>query len=281
MTMKTTKLMSMGLISMTVLALGVSTAQAADPITATTTGDVTFNAPEPTEPVDPTQPEVVDPTDPTKPGGPVDPGTDPEEGSGGNGTAAFNINWVSNFKFNDITIGSTEMKSYAKPTTLHFLTEPGGTLDHSVENLANFLQVTDNRGTNSGWNVSVSGTPFYELAEGGVPTATELKGAQIFLESAQIVGVDDNKDLAPTFGSIGTDLLATNEKNEQITSTVFSAAANKGQGTWSVTWGAGANGTEYVKGQGVKLVVPVTAMPKADTTYQSTLTWTLADAPAS
>lgn len=271
--MKSIKLMSLGLVTFSAVALGAPLAQAADPV-ASTNADVKFV--EDDTPIDPAKPEVVDPTKPTEPGKEVDPGG---EGNGGNGTKSFNINWVSNFKFGEIKIGSTTMSAFAAPTTLNW--KDGS---QATEGLANFLQVTDNRGTNAGWNVAVSGTPFYELDETNAPTATELNGASITLNEAQIVGntsTPEAANLAPvSVLSSGTDILGTNAPY-----TVLNADAGKGQGTWSLTWGADTDGTTLKQTDGkatagVQLSVPVTAQPKANKNYRSTLTWTLQTAPA-
>ena len=232
-------------------------------------------------PVDPSNPEVVDPTNPDQPGVPVNPGPNPGEGSGGSGTKSFHINWISNFKFGTINLASSGMEAWAQPTTLTWKAKAeGGNGASPTSNLAPFLQVTDNRGTGTGWNVSVSGTEFVALDEEGDPTTTTLKGAKIFLNGAQIVGVESSSSsIAPVALNAGgsTDLLDTGAQGIPV----FSAEANKGQGTWSVTWGAMADKTTYQTNQGVKLTVPSTSTPKVNTKYQAELTWTLVDAPVS
>ncbi|MGX7150244.1 WxL domain-containing protein [Enterococcus ureasiticus] len=267
--MKSIKLMSLGLVVLSAVALGAPSVQAADPV-AETNADVKFV--EDKDPITPDKPDVVDPTKPTEPGKGIDPDGN---GSGGNGTKSFNINWVSNFKFGEIKIGSTNMTAFAAPTTLKWTdgSEP-------TTGLANFLQVTDNRGTNAGWNVSVEGSAFKELDESSNPTTTELKGASITLNDAQIVGDTDGAALAPTAVSVGEDILATGSH------TVLDAGAGKGQGTWAVTWGADTDKTTLKMNDdktnataGVQLSVPVTAQPKADKSYRSTLTWKLVTAP--
>lgn len=232
-----------------------------------------------TTPVDPTNPEVVDPTNPDQPAVPVNPGTNPKEGTGGSGTKSFHINWISNFKFGTIDIASSGMQAWAQPTTLTWKSEAeGGNGAIPTTNLAPFLQITDNRGTGAGWNISVSGTEFYELTSEGVPTANTLKGASIYLDKPQIVGVDSvSNSIRPVAlnASGTTDILATGAQGVPI----FSAEANKGQGTWSVTWGAAADKTTYQADKGVRLSVPSTSTPKVNTKYVSDLTWTLVDVP--
>lgn len=280
----TTKLLSLGLVSLCALTIGAPSVLAENP-TANTKSDVKFI--EDTSTIDPEKPEVVDPTDPEKEPGVVDPGG---EGTGGNGTKAFNINWVSNFKFGEIKIAGKSMTAYAQPTTLNWATETGGTLTPTGDKtagLANFLQVTDNTGSNAGWNVKVSGTPFYELNDAGQEiTTSQLAGAQINLTEPQVVGLLDSASLAPTTSVTADKDILTG------TNTVLQAAAGKGQGTWSLTWGAQADKTT-LKGitvasddtttgaatSGVKLTVPVTAQPKANKSYRSNLVWVLSTAP--
>lgn len=285
-TTKTTKLLSLGLISLCALSLGVPTASAADP-KANNKADVKFI--EDDGAIDPEKPEVTDPTDPGTEPQIVDPGG---EGGGGNGTRSFNINWISDFKFGEIKIAGKSMTAFAQPTTLNWATEEDGDLTPTGDKtvgLANFLQVTDNTGKNSGWNVQVKGTPFYELdAQGEKIEANTLAGATITLAEPQVVGLAESADLAPT-----SPLTADKDILDGAFNPVFRAAAEKGQGTWSLTWGAESDKTT-LKGitiagdtatgkatSGVKLTVPVTAKPKANKSYRSNLEWVLTTAPGS
>lgn len=280
--MKTKKLISLGLVSVCALTLGAPSALA---VTANTKSDVRFT--QDNENVDPNKPEVVDPTKPEEKPGLVAPG---EEGKGGDGKRAYNINWVSNLKFGEIKIAGSTMTAYAQPTTLNWAEENAGTLvptgDKTV-GLANFLQVTDNTGNNAGWDVTVKGSQFTELdGAGNIKVGGhQLDGAKLTLNEPQIVGVAANAALAPTALNAGTDILTSSSVP------VLSAAKTKGQGTWSLTWGAEADKTTLkgitIAGQtatgkataGVKLEVPVTAQPKADTSYRSELEWVLTTAP--
>lgn len=273
--MKSIKLASLGLVSLCVVALGTATVQAANP-EAKTNRIVKFV--EDTTSIDPEKPEVVDPKNPEGPAEVVDP---TDEGSGGNGSKAFNINWVSDFKFGEIKIAGSTMKGFAQPSTLNF--ESG---KKSV-GLANFLQVTDNTGTNAGWNVKVQGSEFFELNDAGVETATTLQGAKLTLSGGHVIGSADNTSLAPASSlAVDKSIISAQAVN------VFSAATGKGQGTWSLAWGAKSATDPVLKGitvagetatgkaeAGVELSVPVTAQPKAGKNYRSTLNWVLATTP--
>lgn len=278
--MKTMKLASLGLIALTVIGLNAQTTLAA---TANTKGIVTFSEPEDEENQNPDKPNVVDPNTPDEPEKPVFPGTDPEEGSGGNGKSSFNINWVSNFRFGNIKLGSN-MSAFAAPTTLNWAEDNGsGTLvptGEKTENLAPFLQVTDLRGTNAGWNVTVTGSEFFQLDEEGEPIDTKvLAGATVTLNQPSIVGLEANLPLAPTAVNATGDKTTGNIVGSSSL-VVLNATANKGQGTWSLMWGAGDDGVTD-EGNGVELNVPLTALPEADKTYQAEFIWTLNDTPAS
>lgn len=271
--MKAIKLASFGLMTMTMVGLGTQNVLAADPA-ASTKGIVTFTEPTGEDNEDPNKPNVVDPKDPEGPAKPVSPGG---EGIGGNGKPSFNINWVSNFRFGNISLG-TNMSSFAAPTTLNWAEEnQNGDLEPTgdkTENLAPFLQVTDLRGTNAGWNVTVSGTEFRQLDADGEPIDDKvLAGATVTLNHPSIVGVEANSDLAPS---------ALNASGNKETGNLVGSAAlpilnadkDKGQGTWTLTWGADDDKVTNAA-KGVQLVVPMTALPEVDKTYQADFTWTL------
>lgn len=271
-------------ISLSALVLGfvaVGTAAYADDPKATSEADVTFSLDN--TPVDPTNPEVVDPTDPEGPDKEVDPG---DNGSGGDGTKAFNINWISNFHFGDIKIKGTAMSAYAQPTTLTWSTPAVGTVPTPTTNLAPFLQVTDNRGKGAGWNVTVTGTEFVEqnVAQGTTPAT--LNGASIYLTDGIVIGSSEMTNYAPTIVLFGTNNNMDILSSVGSSSTVFNADEGKGQGTWSLVWGGTTTDPALlqtasgVPSAGVRISVPVSALPKDGAAYKSTLTWTLADAPA-
>lgn len=146
--------------------------------------------------------------------------------------------------------------------------------------------MTDNRGKGTGWNVSVTGTEFVEqnVAQGATPAT--LTGASIYLSDGNVIGSSEMSAFTPTIVAFGTNNNMDILSNVGSSSTVFSADAGKGQGTWSLAWGGTtadpallqtANG---LPSAGVRISVPVSALPKDGAAYKSTLTWTLADAPA-
>lgn len=289
------KLLSFGLVSMTVLTLGAPFAHAAN-VEGHSNADVKFT--QNTDPLNPTTPEVVDPTDPTGPEKPVVPGTDPEEGQGGFGTQSFGINFVSNFKFGEIKIASTQMSQFAAPTTLNFakVDENGNTvlgkdgqpeLSGVSQKVANFIQVRDARGTNAGWHITVAGTEFKEYTPAVVDEETgkvttpgayvadgdTLPGAQILLNDPVVIGAGEQ---APT----GVPTTVVDVLGETGSKMVLNAKETEGAGTWGVYWGAtSAANPALAANKGVQLIVPVNANPQQDKTYRSDLTWTLNETP--
>ena len=103
--------------------------------TYTSNGAITFEAdPNPTKPVDPTDPEKpVDPVDPTDPDGP-NPGT----------AGPLSIDFASSFQFGNQLITSETKDYYAQ--LQEFAAGAAG---------PNYVQVTDKRGTQEGWSLSV------------------------------------------------------------------------------------------------------------------------------
>ena len=227
-----------------------------------TTGKVKFVIDESTDP------EIINPVDPEDTDE-IDSGTS-DGGAGQGGNRSFNINWVSNFNFGEINISSREMTQYALPTSLNFKNQKT-----PLSNLPNFIQVTDNRGKNTGWHVTASATPF-KNTEGH-----ELTGAKLLLTDPHVFGTGNNwnTDLEPSPHGTAVDLL----QNPEAGNDIIKASAGKGQGTWQMAWAPKEENGEFqfafAENQGVQLVVPANATPRADSDYSSTITWVLHDTP--
>lgn len=279
--MKKINILGLGIISFSALSLGVSPVFASEsqPV-ANTEGTVIFKADD-----DDGSGEVTPPGPGGKgeSGGEVDPGG--SDGSPGDGTKSFNITWVSNFRFNErksdgtfepIILNGNGMTLWAKGTKLTLnLTNEDGELTGEKKvytNIPNFVQVTDNRGTANGWNLTVSRTEF--TGRDSENKTQVLAGAELTLNHQSIYGpegvpapqINDGKVV-----KIGSD----NEK-------LMTANKGSGTGTWSLNFGE-FNQTDntLVEKTGVKLVIPASAQPKANVEYKSEITWTLTDGPNS
>ncbi|EUJ39544.1 WxL domain-containing protein [Brochothrix campestris] len=207
----------------------------------------------PIDPTDPTNPDPVDPIDPTNPDGP-NPGT----------PGPLSIDFASSLDFGVNKISSKNEIYYASPQTYK---EEGKTTP-------NYVQVTDNRGSSTGWTLKV-------LQDNQFSNATakynELKGAQITINDSQAV--------SNAIGVTAPTVAAEIELTPGSPVTVMTAAEGAGDGTWLNRFGTNemktevqADGTskEVEKNTSVQLAVPGST-PKSAVEYRSTLTWLLSD----
>lgn len=194
---------------------------------------------------------ITAPVDPDNPGGggviPVDPDgreTDKE------GTAGpLSIDFASDFYFGEQKISAVDEIYYAAPQKIKVgVTEEGEPI---IENRANYVQVTDNRGGAHGWDLSISQSGQFETADG-----TELDGAVITLGGAGHASASASE--APDVNEVAIDL--------EDTLPVMEAAEGEGAGTHLATFSE------------VSLSVPGTTVKEA-AQYSTTVTWTLSDLP--
>ncbi|MBA3925591.1 WxL domain-containing protein [Listeria rustica] len=191
----------------------------------------------------------VNPLDPNKP---VDPGTTDPGTSG-----PLSIDYVSSFDFGTQVISGETQTYNAKLDSM--------TVDGTATDVPNNVQVTDNRGSNSGWELTVAQNG--QLQDG---TARALEGAEVKINNATAVTRSDSTITAPTVASSIT-------LNPDGTSAmVMNAEADQGMGHWVDNFGA--DNTEAA--DAVTLTVPGATAKYADSAYETTLTWTLSDTPA-
>lgn len=253
--MKITKLVATSLLATAVLGAAPIIANADDAVPYSTTGQVTFvpsTSTTPTDPVNPTDPDTpvvpVDPTDPTKP---IQPGT----------TGPLSIDYISNFDFGTQEI-TTATKAY-EATAQSFT-------DDKQSNAPLYAQITDNRGNDAGWNLSVKASTF-------TSGDNTLTGAQISLANSAAVKATTNNATAPAVSNVTL--------NPANAVTVANAATGAGAGTWVDSFGTTADlgtATEDASrnvDKAVTLEVPNGGNAKAQK-YTATIDWTLADTPA-
>jgi len=138
-------------------------------------------------------------------------------------------------------------------------------------------QVQDTRGTNEGWELTVSLSEF----EGPADTQNKvLKGAKITLYDPSLVYSINDPEQEPELHATGLEILP-GEKAVPV----MTAAAKKGAGSTSVVWGNHdaiaqqvTAGAEVIENDAIKLFVPGSTAKDA-VTYQSTLTWELNSTP--
>ncbi|WP_239255608.1 WxL domain-containing protein [Listeria ilorinensis] len=217
--------------------------------TMNSTTDVTFTTDltvtSPLNPLDPNTPvTAVDPSDPNDP---HQPGT----------SGPLSIDYVSNFHFGNKVISSTNATYYAQ-------------LDKVLQNAAsvdvpNFVQVTDKRGTNVGWKLSVKQNGQLQTTDGN---NTPLTNAVLSFVAGTARSVTDAA-YAPATQTVSLDPTGTNS------SLVATAASGKGMGTWSIGFGS----TLAEGRSAISLYVPMSTAKVTGTTYRTSLTWNLEDTP--
>lgn len=214
---------------------------------------------DPTNPVDPTNPDPenpVTPVDPLDPEKPINPGTN----------GPLSIDFASSFNFGVNKISNKNATHYARAQKYN------GTAD-----TPNYVQVSDNRGTNAGWTLKVKQDGQFESIK---PTLNNiLTGAQMTME---VPTVNSNSSaVAP----IANQKISLNPNGEEIV--VLTAADQTGAGTWNNMWGTVEKAqekndkdedVEVNVTKDVKLEVPGST-PKDAVAYQTQLVWILTDAP--
>lgn len=216
---------------------------------------------DPTDPVDPENPDPenpVDPIDPTNPEGKPEPGT----------AGPLSIDYASSFDFGLNKISNHDEIYYARAQ--HY--------NEGHKDTPDYVQVSDNRGTNSGWTLTVK--------QGGQLTATTdtlnkvLTGSEIVLKNPTVTS-NVQGVTAPT----PADVITLDPNGAE--SLVMAAADQSGAGTWENYWGKVetiVEKNEAGEEQDVNVTRDVTlsvpgATPKDAVKYQTTLTWVLTDVP--
>ncbi|MCL2114537.1 MAG: WxL domain-containing protein [Streptococcaceae bacterium] len=199
----------------------------------------------------------TDPTDPVDPLDPEGPGIDPENPDGSlpePGTPGpLSIDFASSFDFGIQEITSSDMTYNAAAQKL----SDGTTRP-------NYVQVTDNRGTLAGWNLSVTQEEQFSTGDTGV--GSELSGASMTLGNGHIVSASANP--ADKFAASTTLVPGTQS------GIILGASDGVGTGTNLLVFG-----DESTEASSVTLAVPGSTTKLAQG-YSTNLTWTLSDTPA-
>jgi len=207
----------------------------------------------------------------------VDPGPDgpdvtipPVTGPDGENKGPLTIATVPTMNFGSQIISTTD-KNYNMVAERQQKT--GTTGEENKVPYVSLAQVQDTRGTNKGWELSVSLTEFQ------APTDTlnnVLKGAKITLFDPTLLYSVNDENQAPTIHSSGLELIPNNDAVP-----IMTAAAKKGSGTSTTVWGDHdaiakqvEDGVAVVENEAIQLFVPGSTAKDA-VTYTSTLTWEL------
>jgi len=204
-----------------------------------------------------TAPKAV--TTPVDPDNPDKPSTGD---NGGNGATTGSGNLTFLYVTDALDFGSAQsVTSNTQSLDLSSLST-GSFTDAKVDN-ANFVtEISDTRGTNAGWSVSLSSTPMTNSADSDVNTKT-LKGATVDFNGGNEITKISNS--ASTTGITANTVSVPTET--AMAKTIYQASADNGAGQTAF----------QLAPTNIKLA---NVGPNTKTgTYNGTLNWTLSDTP--
>jgi len=243
--MNKTILFSSVAISTLLLSQSVIAADTVTPVQYTSNASVTFTTnTDPTNPVDPTNPD-----NPYVPDTPAQPGT----------PGPLSIDFASSLDFGSQKITSTNETYYAALTS-------GTDSTGAAKSVPNYVQVTDNTGSDQGWSLNV--TQMDDLKNG----TNALNGAQIAFTNGTAVTASASDAGLPT-AATGFTL------TKGAASIVTTAQAKQGEGTWVTRYGDATTGATTSGDKAITLTVPGATTKRAGQ-YSTTLQWNLTQTPA-
>ncbi|EPB9285011.1 WxL domain-containing protein [Listeria monocytogenes] len=270
----TASLLALGLIVAPVLSGDF--ASAATSVTKDSKGIVKFDKSTTPDP-DPVNPDPVDP-DPVIP----DP-TDPPVG-----TDELWILAVSDWDFgthNVSSLSSGALNVHAADDTISTYVDANGNGQQDLpgevsvtKKVTPYAQISDVRGTNTGWTLSVTGSAFKDSS---TPAKT-IPGAELTIPKSTVSSATSTAQAPTGYDSVtismtGGAAVPVMAAKDMQTATPTNFNDDQGMGTWTDSFGSQAvSATDTSK---PKLSIPKNVVV-ADGTYQSTLTWTLSDTPA-
>ncbi|PLS35078.1 WxL domain-containing protein [Carnobacterium maltaromaticum] len=214
----------------------------------------------PTDPVDPVDPDPnkpVNPWDPTTPEHKPNPGTD----------GPLSIDFASSIDFGKNKITNKDETYFANPQYLW--NEDMSDFDPATAR-PNYVQITDKRGNNGGWSLSVKQEGQFKNDK---TLNKELTGSQITFTEGVSASNIENVIAPKTFDMALTPNTATK---------VMTAVKGAGAGTWVDRFGTledvEVEGKTVKKNKAITLDVPGTTAKDA-VRYDTKLTWTLTDVP--
>ncbi|ECB9825629.1 WxL domain-containing protein [Listeria monocytogenes] len=270
----TASLLALGLIVAPVLSGDFASADTS--VTKDSKGIVKFDKSTTPDP-DPVNPDPVDP-DPVIP----DP-TDPPVGTDGLWILA-----VSDWDFgthNVSSLSSGALNVHAADDTISTYVDANGNGQQDLpgevsvtKKVTPYAQISDVRGTNTGWTLSVTGSAFKDSS---TPAKT-IPGAELTIPKSTVSSATSTAQAPTGYDSVtismtGGAAVPVMAAKDMQTATPTNFNDDQGMGTWTDSFGSQAvSATDTSK---PKLSIPKNVVV-ADGTYQSTLTWTLSDTPA-
>ncbi|MEG2873724.1 WxL domain-containing protein [Carnobacterium sp.] len=253
--MKNWKLSLVGLASISGFLLSGVEVEAATTATLNGSGEISYLE-------NTTHPPLVDPENPGEPGGEIVT-VPPKEGTAG----PLSIDYVSDFQFDTQLISGNDERYYSKLTTI---ADKDGSNQREVPN---FIQITDNRGNNMGWSLSVRQNG--QLTS--QTTNAELTGAAITIHNLTSDAKNNDGSNGPVLASSAINNQFTLNPNGAVTPLLV-ASENQGFGTWVTLFGERDNPL-IPADTAIELTVPGSAK-KEKAHYTTELSWILSDEPS-
>ncbi|WP_374284588.1 WxL domain-containing protein [Lactococcus sp.] len=201
-------------------------------------------------PVDPNLPNPLLPVSPQNPDG-----STPNPG----GIGTLTIDFASSLDFGNHSISNKDQVYFAKAQKYF----------DSKDVTPNYVQVTDRRGTFSGWSLSVVENIQFTQVESGPQKYKELNGATISFNNS----IADSNTAEKSPNTTNSISLVPG-----VSTQIALAEVGSGAGTWVIRWGNQSSITEGGLNPDVSLFVPGTT-PKDAADYTTTLSWILSDLP--
>lgn len=222
----------------------ISVLAGTDGATHNSTGTVTFKASD----------ETTNPVDPTNPGVVVTPDGDNKAGTAG----PLSIDFASSLDFGTQVITTSDQTYYAAAQGVSYLDTDGVTTVE--EDRPNYVQVTDNRGTETGWVLKVKQDAQF------VNGTNQLTGAQITMNNVEVATASSSAEPSNVASSVALTAMNTE-------TLVMSAQEGEGAGTYVARFGDTTTMEESVE-----LSVPGSTTKYAGA-YTTSLTWVLSNVP--
>lgn len=187
------------------------------------------------------------------------------------------IDYVSDFHFNIEKMSGNNVTYYAKTATV-FETQADADANTNPVTVPNYVQVTDDRGTNAGWTLKVKQTKDFatSTAVAGANDGSTLKGTTLKIKNINAFKRASNLGELPTTFATGNQVALSTGDADQIF-----ASAKENEGTGSIALLAGNVKTATpTADKSISLDVPGNIKKQKDVQYKAELTWTLEDVPS-
>ncbi len=258
-----------GLMAASILAVNTTGAMAAGG-EKESTASITYKASE----------EITPPVNPEEPDKPGTPYPEPEPGTKG----PLSIDFVSDFNFGEQDITTVD-SVYTLYETQQWWDEEtyDGNGDPDTDDVATYVQVTDNRGEASGWTLSVEQTTPFTYQDSTDPTDIkynhQIEGTVITFKNINVNSAVEDTDMWPSYDNKDNDVsIYYDSTNSTAASKIMMGAKkNEGAGTYVAKFGEVNSLVNNAK-ESVELSVPGKSIKYAGN-YETTITWTLSDTP--